>query len=110
MNHNKPAKRSFPYVSLFGAIGFAGSVIALAVLEILHSGDASVSAHKTRLLKLMIIALLASWSTIVSLVTAWCPIILGGDRRPWLWVVPLVLGWIALVQLFDWTSLVPDGL
>ena len=102
---NKP----IPYLSLCGAIGFAVSLIALMILEMAHTSESSMAAQRTRLLTVMICMLLASWSSVVSLVTAWCPVILAGDRRPLLWVVPLLLGWIVFVQLFDWTSLLPHS-
>jgi hypothetical protein len=106
-NTNTIAKKPLPYVSLCGAIGFAVSVITLTILELLHASEASVSDQQTRVLYVMFCLLVACWSSIVSLITAWCPIILGGDRRPWLWVVPLILGWMVFVQWFDWASLVP---
>jgi hypothetical protein len=109
MDNNKTRNKSIPYLSLCGAIGFAVSVIALTILEMMYTPEPSKEAQQAHVLHVMICVLLASWSSIVSLITAWCPVILGGDRRPLYWVVPLVLGWIVFVQLFDWTSLVPHG-
>jgi hypothetical protein len=109
MDNNKTDNKPFPYLSLCGAIGFAVSVIVLTILEMVHTPESSMAAQQTRVLSVMLCVLLASWSSIVSLITAWCPIILGGDRRPLFWVVPLILGWFVFVELFDWTSLVPHG-
>jgi len=109
MDHNKFGNRSIPYLSLCGAIGFSVSVLALTILEMAQTPDSSVAVRKTRVLNVMVCVLLASWSSIVSLITAWCPVILGGDRRPLFWVIPLILGWFVFVQWFDWTSLVPHG-
>ena len=109
MDNNKTGKKPFPYVSLCGAIGFAVSMIALAILEMVYAPESSTVARQARVLSVMICMLLALWSSIVSLITAWCPIILGSDRRPLFWVVPLILGWILFVELFDWTSLIPHG-
>ena len=108
METEKTGNKPIPYLSLCGAIGFAVSVIALTILEIVNTQESSIAAQNAHLLKVMLCMLLASWSSIVSLVTAWCPIILGGDRRPLFWVVPLILGWIVFVQLYDWPSLVPN--
>lgn len=101
----KAAPKSFPYLSLGGAIGSGAFVIALLVLEQVYASGSFASTHRTRVLSAMVCLLLASWSSIVSLITAWCPIILGGDRRPLYWVVPLILGWLAFVEGFDWRSL-----
>jgi len=105
MVNNKTGRKPFPYLSLGGAIGFVVSVIALMILEMVHTPGTSMAAQRTHVLGVMICVLMASWASIVSLITAWCPIILGGDRRPLFWVVPLILGWFAFVELSDWTSL-----
>ena len=109
MDNKKTGNKHFPYLSLCGAIGFTVSVIALIILEMAHTPDSSVAVRQTRVLNVMVCVLLASWWSIVSLITAWCPVILGGDRRPLFWVIPLILGWLVFVQWFDWTSLVPHG-
>jgi hypothetical protein len=109
MDNDKTGNKPFPYLSLYGAIGCAVSVIALTILGLGRTPASSMAAQQTRIVSAMICMLLASWSSIVSLITAWCPIILGGDRRPWYWVVPLILGWIVFAEWFDWTSLVPHG-
>jgi hypothetical protein len=108
-NHNNAEYKSIPYLSLSGAVGFAVSLIALALLEMVRPTEPSITVQQTRVVNVMLCVLLAGWSSIISLITAWCPVILGGDRRPLIWVVPLVLGWIVFVQLFDWTSLLPQG-
>ena len=108
MNKNQTGNKPMPYFSLCGAIGFAASIIALIVREIVHTPESTMAAQRPRILNVMLCLLLASWSSIVSLVTAWCPVILAGDRRPLFWVVPLLFGWIVFVELFDWTSLAPQ--
>jgi hypothetical protein len=107
MDNFKTSTKRFPYLSLYGTIGFGISVTALIILEMMQSPEPSKEVRQTRVLSVMLCMLCASWSSIISLVTAWCPVILGADRRPLYWVVPLVLAWIVFVQLFDWTSLVP---
>jgi len=108
MENKKTSNKPIPYLSLCGAIGFAVSIIALTILERVDSHESSIDAQQMRVLKVMVCMLLASWSSIVSLVTAWCPIILGGDRRPLFWVIPLILGWIVFGQLYDWSWVVPN--
>ena len=103
------APKPIPYISLCGAIGFLVSVTALTILETMHTPESPIAAQQARLLNVMLCVLFAFWSSIVSLITAWCPIILAGDRRPLLWVVPLLLAWIFFVQIFDWKSLVPQS-
>ena len=101
----KNGETPFPYLSMYGAIGFVASVLALAILELTLGRD-STASPKTRMAYVMICLLLAGWSSVVSLITAWCPIILGGDRRPWIWVIALIVGWIAFLTWFDIESLV----
>ena len=96
--------KPFPHVSLFGAVGFALSLLVLVSLETLHTAP----PHE-RIVRVMLCILLASTSSIVSIGAALCPIILGGDRRPLRWVVPLLVGWMVFLQLFDWRSLVGGG-
>jgi hypothetical protein len=102
-------RKPIPYLSLCGALGFALSMIAFAILELTQVAEPNLASQRTRVLYVMLCVLLAAWSSIVSLITAWCPIILGGDRRPWFWVLPLLLGWTIFFQVFDWRSLLPHG-
>ena len=103
----KTERKRIPLLSLSGAIGFALAMIVLVALESLQATEPSIAARKTRVVAVMCCTLFAAWSSIVSLITAWCPIILGGDRRPWLWVAPLLLGWVVFVYWFDLASLLP---
>ncbi len=101
-NRNKP----IPYISLSGAVGFALSLMALTFVEMTHGSESYLVADSARAVKVMVCVLFASLSSIVSIITALCPLILGHDRRPLFWVVPLLLGWLLFLQLFDWRSLV----
>ena len=103
---NKKCHKPIPYLSLSGAVGFALSLIALTFFEMTHISEPHTAADSARVVKVMVCVLLASLSSIVSIITALCPLILGHDRRPLIWVVPLLLGWLLFLQLFDWRSLV----
>ncbi len=104
-NHHGP----IPYVSLGGAVGFALSLIALTCFEMTPISEPHAAVDRARVVKVMVCVLFASLSSIVSIITALCPLILGHDRRPLIWVVPLLLGWLVFLQLFDWRSLVTSA-
>lgn len=107
VDEESSSKKRFPMLSFLSAIGFAGSIVVLLVLEATLELDTTAD-QQSRVMYVMACLLSAGWSSIVSLITAWCPIILGRDRRPIAWVIPQVLAWLLFVQLYDWTSLVPD--
>lgn len=103
-----PANRPFPLLSLSGALVTAVAIIALGFIQAMPLASESMADRQTRVFYVMLGMLIAFLASSVSLVTAWCPIILGRDKRPWYWVAPLVVGWLAFVQVFDWRWILPE--
>ena len=99
-----PPRPPFPFFSCLAAIFGGMGLLALVLLEVLWS-PVGTAQQQVYLSAIVLGALIAGLGTMATLVTAWCPIILGGDRRPWIWVVPLVLAWFVFSVRYDWRSL-----
>jgi uncharacterized membrane protein len=92
-------------VSLGGALGFALALALLAALEATHQkADAMVAGDNERVVKVMLSVLLAAVMSIVSVVYAILPVS-KGNWRPLIWLAVVALGWITLVAVMDFRSL-----
>jgi uncharacterized membrane protein len=92
-------------MSLGGAIGFVLATGLLIVLEMTHRrADPVMAADNERVLKVVLSVLVAAGMSIVSLVYALYPVS-KGNLRPLVWLAMVAAGWLALVRLFDFRSL-----
>ena len=103
MSHKTDKLTSYR-ISLFAALGFALAMLLLFLLELTHSPDPLVAGHNARIAKVGSCVLLAAMASVICLVYAILPVC-RGDLRVLAWLIPLGIGWLLFVTMYDWTSL-----
>lgn len=97
------ARSSF-WVSFWSAIGFAVAVVILIVIARFSPPTRWSTIDTGNYVgKVMLCVFAAAFSSIVSVICAVHPV-MQRDRRPLLWLFPLMMGWILLFVLFDWAG------